>query len=250
MHGRRGQAHVGPHFLELLGTEQPLYAIQARGLDGKSEPHSNIEAMAAEYVQAIRTVQPEGPYFLGGFCAGSYVTLEMIRLLLRQGEKYFPPLIIDPPRPDFRGGGDEVPEELLLRQLERRVRSGEWKVDLQNTDAVGAALKVARAFESALQAYQPNIIPVTSLIIATRKRWGSEDKVRQVFGPRAQVFLVEGGHGDILSPDNQQFAVAVKQSIAHVAHKAAVYRARASACGPGMRKGTNLLIGESGQELR
>ena len=44
-----------------LGDEQPVYGLQARGLDGVTPPHRDVESMAAAYVQAIRTVQKKGP---------------------------------------------------------------------------------------------------------------------------------------------------------------------------------------------
>ena len=231
VHGRRGQAHVGPHFLELLGPDQPLYALQARGLDGKHEPLQTIEAMAAEYVAAVKAVQPKGPYFLGGLCAGCFVALEMARLLYREGEKFYAPMLIDPPRPNFKKVVVDVTDELLLRQFERRAKSGTWKVDLHNKDAVQAAIGVARAFEGALRAYDPRPFPVRSLIIATVKRWRNRFSVRKVFGQRVQVLLIHGGHGDILSADNRQFAGAVRFCIAHVAKAAKAYQAKLAAGG-------------------
>ena len=45
-----------------LGEDRPFYALQARGLNDEEEPFDNIEAMAAHYVEEIRTVQPRGPY--------------------------------------------------------------------------------------------------------------------------------------------------------------------------------------------
>lgn len=233
VHGRRGQAHVGPHFLELLGTEQPLYALQARGLDGKQEPHRTVEAMAAEYVAAIKTVQPHGPYFLGGFCAGCYIALEMIRLLYREGEKYFAPLLIDPP-PHLERGPQDVVDGMLLKQMENRVKSGVWKVDLHNASAVSAALDVARAIDDALEAYKPvQLFPVRSMIIATTKRWLRPFHVKRIFGQRVRVFLLDGSHREMLSPDNRQFADAVKTCIAHTAKIAELYRAQASTADSG-----------------
>jgi amino acid adenylation domain-containing protein len=226
VHGRRGQAHVGPHFLELLGPDQPLYALQARGLDGEREPHRTIEDMAADYVAAIREVQPHGPYFLGGFCAGSYVALEMARLLYRAGEKFYAPLLIDPPRPNFRNAGNDLTDEIMLKQIETRVKSGTWKVDLHNSDAVKAAIEVARAFEDALRAYRPRPFPVRSMIIATIKRWGSRFAVRKVFGRQVEILLIEGGHGEILSANNAEFAGAVRMCVEHVARVAEGYRTR------------------------
>ncbi len=63
-----------------IATERPIFAIQARGLDGKEPPIDNIEEMAALYVEDIRQKQPAGPYFIGGYSFGGLVAFEMARL--------------------------------------------------------------------------------------------------------------------------------------------------------------------------
>jgi thioesterase domain-containing protein len=70
-----------------LGPDQPFHALQARGLDGRSEPFTDLEEMAAGYVRAIRTVQPEGPYQLGGWSFGGAVAFEMARQLRAAGDR-------------------------------------------------------------------------------------------------------------------------------------------------------------------
>ena len=65
----------------------PIYGMQARGLDGFDEPLQRIEDMAEYYFEAITRVQPHGPYFLVGFSLGGLVTLEVARLLSKNGEK-------------------------------------------------------------------------------------------------------------------------------------------------------------------
>lgn len=69
-----------------LGTDQPVYGLKSRGLDGREELGS-IEEMAAQYVKDIRALQPHGPYHLGGYCFGGNVALEMARQLKEQGEE-------------------------------------------------------------------------------------------------------------------------------------------------------------------
>jgi len=80
VHGRHGQAFISPHFMRLLGDDQPVFVFQARGLDGVSAPHPTVEAMAADYVAELRKVRPAGPYFIGSLCAGAsalrYITVE------------------------------------------------------------------------------------------------------------------------------------------------------------------------------
>jgi len=85
-----------------LGTEQPFYALQARGLDGESAPFTCVEDVAAYYLEAIRTVQAQGPYFLGGHSFGALVAFEMAQQLHRQGQTVALLAILDLPalRPD------------------------------------------------------------------------------------------------------------------------------------------------------
>ena len=69
-----------------LGADQPLYGLQARGVDKKENPHSSIEAMAADYLAEIRGLQPEGPYHLCGWSSGGLIAFEMACQLEQQGE--------------------------------------------------------------------------------------------------------------------------------------------------------------------
>ena len=70
-----------------LGKNQPFYGLQPIGLDGKSSPLTNIEDMAAHYIEALRSVQPKGPYFLGGWSFGGWVAFEMAQQLQKSGEE-------------------------------------------------------------------------------------------------------------------------------------------------------------------
>ena len=81
--------HVFPyvHLAHHLGSDQPSYGLQARGLEEGQEPHTRIEDMAAYYVEALRTVQPWGPYLLGGWSMGGVVALEMAQQFQAQGQK-------------------------------------------------------------------------------------------------------------------------------------------------------------------
>ena len=69
-----------------LGPGQPFYGIQSVGLDGAETPLARIEDMAARYIAEIRTVQPKGPYHLGGYSMGGVIAYEMARQLRATGE--------------------------------------------------------------------------------------------------------------------------------------------------------------------
>jgi amino acid adenylation domain-containing protein len=70
-----------------LGRGQPIYGIQSPGLDGIQTPLTQIEAMAANYITEIKTVQPDGPYLLAGYSFGGLIAFEIARQLESQGEK-------------------------------------------------------------------------------------------------------------------------------------------------------------------
>src|SRR5262249_45612234 len=69
-----------------LGEDRPVYGIRSRGLHGETELPVSLEEMAAEYVAAIRAVQPHGPYHLGGWSMGGVVAYEIAQQLRKQGE--------------------------------------------------------------------------------------------------------------------------------------------------------------------
>ena len=69
-----------------LDPDRPFYAIHPSGTNGKPVPYT-LEAIAAGHVEALRAVQPKGPYLLGGFCGGASVAFEMAQQLQAQGER-------------------------------------------------------------------------------------------------------------------------------------------------------------------
>lgn len=85
---------------ENLGKDYPFYGLQAQGIDGVQSPHSSLEEMAAIYIKEIRSVQDQGPYYLGGYCFGGVVAYEMACQLHQQGQQVALLALIDssPPR--------------------------------------------------------------------------------------------------------------------------------------------------------
>ena len=87
VHGVGGNV-VGFHELaRRMKPDFPFYGLQSQGLDGKSDLLTTIESMATHYVKEIRTVQPNGPYHLGGFSMGGLVAYEMAHQLVAAGEE-------------------------------------------------------------------------------------------------------------------------------------------------------------------
>jgi acetoacetyl-CoA synthetase len=85
-HGLGGSAMEFFQLVKHIEGPNPIYGMQARGTDGMDEPLSRIEDMAQFHIDAIRELQPKGPYFLVGYSLGGLVVLEMARLLQAHGE--------------------------------------------------------------------------------------------------------------------------------------------------------------------
>lgn len=69
-----------------LGPDQPFYGLEER-MDGKESPKLRVEELAAHYIEEICTVQPDGPYYLGGHSFGGLVAFEIAQQLHAQGKK-------------------------------------------------------------------------------------------------------------------------------------------------------------------
>ena len=82
-----------------VGTEYPFYGLRVRGADGILKPHTSVEHMADAYVEEIRAIQPDGPYFLVGECAGGVNAYETARQLLAQGQQVAVLVLMDVERP-------------------------------------------------------------------------------------------------------------------------------------------------------
>ena len=74
-----------------MGQDQPFYMLQAPGPGPRAgrRPYSaeEYEKVAADYIHAMRTVQPSGPYHIGGMCEGARIAFEMARRLEAEGQK-------------------------------------------------------------------------------------------------------------------------------------------------------------------
>jgi amino acid adenylation domain-containing protein/non-ribosomal peptide synthase protein (TIGR01720 family) len=86
VHPASGEALCYVDLAYYLGLDQPFYGLQAPGLSGEQEPCTRVEDAATRYIDAIRQVQPEGPYLLGGWSIGGMIAFEMARQLHAQGQ--------------------------------------------------------------------------------------------------------------------------------------------------------------------
>jgi thioesterase domain-containing protein len=86
VHGAEGNVLLYKNLARILGDNQPIYGLQSANLSGNEQTQATVEAMASQYREEIQALQPKGPYFLGGYCLGGTIALEVAQQLRRSGE--------------------------------------------------------------------------------------------------------------------------------------------------------------------
>lgn len=236
VHGALGQALISPAFLSAIGDAHPVYAFHARGLRTGRLPHRDIDEMAADYVDAMRSVQPGGPYLIAGICAGGVVAHAMACRLREIDETVAPLILVDPPAVPRRErpwsmrvreywqlqaarsplplpGGRAAVRDILGR-LRRRGASGVVPLDPEDSASLRAAVRVAIEFALALGRYRPGAYDGPVFVVGSRKRLDEGWRLGAWSGHfTGDLQLVEVGerHGDVLDPRNQIFAAKVRE---------------------------------------
>ncbi len=143
VHGAGGNVVGLSPLARHVAHDRPFYALQARGVDGTSEPFAHIEEAAAAYLDEVRAVQPHGPYHLAGYCGGGVIAFEMARMLHAAGERVASLALIDTYRPGveihhdrvarvrghYRSGGGRYVLERARKRI--RERLNEWSMALR-----------------------------------------------------------------------------------------------------------------------
>ncbi len=228
IHGMNGQAFASSHFLEMLGSSQPVYAFQATGLGQSWRRYPTVEKMSVSYIEAARNRQPSGPYFLGGLCSGCLVALEMAHRLRAAGEVVAPLLMIDPPlkrrQSNTMLAHVKHRYDLLVhrRALEakwaelfaKRRREGHIDLELSNARMVRAATNTALCFRLALRTYRDKPYDGSILLLSSRQRLAAGlDEARRFMTGDVHVFEVSDHHGDIHTVGNERFKLALRQAL-------------------------------------
>lgn len=107
----------------VLGPNYPFYGL--RELDSDAE-NMSVEQRAAAYLDAIRSIQPKGPYFIGGWCAAGPLAVETARQIVASGEKVSFLVLFDSWRPGYAAelAKEQVgtAEMRLSARIDRKVR--------------------------------------------------------------------------------------------------------------------------------
>ena len=76
-------------------SQRPFYGIQPWSWIDKTQITSHIQPMVKRYLEAIRSVQPEGPYDFGGYSLGGMFAYEATRQLQELGESVESIVMVD-----------------------------------------------------------------------------------------------------------------------------------------------------------
>ncbi|MGH9717521.1 MAG: alpha/beta fold hydrolase [Candidatus Acidiferrales bacterium] len=119
-HGVGGSVLEFSDLVKHVDSGRAIYGMQAKGSDGRSEPLDRIEDMAEFHLEAIRRLQPHGPYFLAGHSLGGLVALEIARRVLESGDNPGLLVMIDS-YPHLRHLAPSQQARLIARLAARRV---------------------------------------------------------------------------------------------------------------------------------
>ena len=185
------------HLAHLVGTDRPFYGLQARGLYGDHEPHLTFEEMAFDYIKELRTVQPQGPYFLGGFSGGGITAFEIAKQLLGVNEKIALLVLLDTPLPQSPPLSSVDRMSIHLQRLKKKGPSyfSEWAKNRYHWELQ----KFQNRFEGDSSSAQPFDFQSEAMEIAFRKALDAYKVEPQnldinLFRPKLdQAFKLSGG---------------------------------------------------------
>lgn len=192
------------HLAHLVGTDRRIYGLQARGLFGDQQPHETFDEMAEAYLAEMRTVHPNGPWFLGGFSGGGITAYEMAQRLRAQGEDVPLLVMLDTPLP-FPPPSLSPKDRALIQvqQLQQKGASyvGEWAVNRWRWE-MG---KLRKRFEEAEPEQAPAEFQDEAIEQAFRRALGryelkSYDGHLTLFRPPLEV-AYDLGNGRLLDHD-------------------------------------------------
>ncbi len=164
----RGLVELSRH----LGTDQPFYGLQT------TTPQPSVEAMAAENIAAMRTVQARGPYVLAGYSFGGIVAFEMARQLEREGERLALLALLDSAPMPEGARAEGLPDESVFRawfawELERAGIARDSVLASALADASGL-FELFKANMEALWRYVPGHYAGRLTVFKARETVGGE----------------------------------------------------------------------------
>lgn len=229
-HPSGGMGTVYSELARSIGRSQPVYCFQSIGWYPGHEPDASVERMVARYIEALQTVQPEGPYLFAGWSAGAILAFEMARQLRGRSEQTALLAAIDqgPPSPDSAQQTDLMLLESMLgncapglrEQLRALEPEHQLVFALERAKAIGLVplgadilqarrfLHIFRVTHDAIRNYRPRQYEGGMILFRAREQpatgWASDLDFgwsRWVRGG-VEVQTVPGNHDTVIAEPN------------------------------------------------
>lgn len=145
-------------------------------------PKPSVAEVAAEYVEWVRRIQPDGPFRLGGYSFGGLVALEMARRLQAQGDEIEHLLIFDTDNP-------AVPPRYFSPFARVKAR---WRIDAQDGLNVAERWKsLAARVRDGKRAAKRRTVEVQTVLADRRAGRRSDETLRPVEIREAHMELMQ-----------------------------------------------------------
>jgi amino acid adenylation domain-containing protein len=224
VHGLGGTVMRFHELARHMAPDQPFYCFQAQGGDGKLPCLDHVEEMADLYLEHLRSAQPHGPYFIGGYSFGGLVALEMARRLRAVREEIRLLTLVDtylpPPKESqsllgrFLGLSVEQKRAYVKKRMKRYVRGIKRRIDALSFPPAIKAVREACAM--AELRYQPEVYDGHVVLFRA-----SEKALRGLDDPRGgwqkyvtggiEIHEIDGDHGNILNePQVKELAAQIR----------------------------------------
>lgn len=235
LHSGGGHVFFYQALAQKVDNSRSVYAVQPRGLSGESNLPQSMEEMAANYIAAIKEVQPTGPYLLLGTCFSNAVAIEMAAQLSAAGEPMLPLIIVDSGTGNFMKPGAELKGKTKLHSLANLLRAGRWdmikrkfrnlsilgyrkavsQVDEQKRNLYGTIAGLNSIYDAyTWKPYAGKVLLIRSTEFANRRDKDHHVKRWQALVGEVEVKVTEGKHLEMfLEPAVDGLAQTINQCI-------------------------------------
>lgn len=243
VHGLTGQSFSARWLKDRIGPRRPIYGLQATQQRPDEAPVKSVEELAQDYIAAIRSVRPRGPYIIASTCAGVLIAWEMVHRLRDAGDDVPALIAIDPPSsigdfigglvhrsPDISGEGRLLGDDATFRRQARETivlntaHHDDFAWLRRDPIALENAVQTAIALRTALLEYRPK--PYDGLVVMicsqqaiqylriaqTRKEQREKGWANLLRGP-SQIFPLKGSHRGLFHKENPAVPDAVRNAL-------------------------------------
>ena len=206
---------LGSALAHALGPQQPIYAIHAEGIDGRTAPVDNMRDVISAYIRQIREIGITGLIRIGGMCGGCTAAIEVARDLQKAGTETGPVILVDPPPPapqfQKRSAGPLQPE--AAEQLYQWVRTlfldlarnpgNDFPFDVNDADQLHVAAVAGRSAAIAHDRFVNIPFPGPTEIILGQSRAASffhpQLPWRKLFPGPCMAYVLPLDHNDLVN---------------------------------------------------